>query len=88
MNTNSGEYAAACSLDFSKPPLYYDTFALRDSEGHAHIMQTWPYFQASGSRNALLNNLDAVPVQSCWNGIGMLAHSYNKAQYTLILTLN
>ncbi|KAK4216799.1 hypothetical protein QBC37DRAFT_370686 [Rhypophila decipiens] len=36
INTNSGRYAAACSLelDFSKPPRYYDTFALSDAEGH------------------------------------------------------
>ncbi|OAA48748.1 glycosyltransferase family 69 protein [Metarhizium rileyi] len=69
MDTNGGEYAAACSLDFSKPPLYYDTFALRDIEGHGHVSQTWPYFKARASRNALVGNLDAVPVTSCWNGI-------------------
>ncbi|KPM43845.1 hypothetical protein AK830_g2692 [Neonectria ditissima] len=69
LDTNGGEYAAACSLDFSQPPLYYDTFALRDDKGNAHTMQTWPYFQSSGSRNALVNHLDAVPVTSCWNGI-------------------
>lgn len=70
MDTNDGAYAAACSLDFSKPPLYYDTFALRDAEGSADIMQTWPYFKARGSRSPLVNNRDAVPVTSCWNGIG------------------
>lgn len=71
MDTNGGDYGAACSLDFSKPPQYYDTFALRDSGGSPHLMQTWPYFRAQSSRNALINNRDAVPVQSCWNGIGM-----------------
>ncbi|KAH6898671.1 glycosyltransferase family 69 protein [Thelonectria olida] len=69
LNTNNGEYAAACSLDFDNPPLYYDTFALRDTGGYPHLMQTWPYFQSSGSRNALVNHIDAVPVSSCWNGI-------------------
>ncbi|KJZ78381.1 hypothetical protein HIM_02419 [Hirsutella minnesotensis 3608] len=69
MDTNGGDYAAACSLDFSKPPLYYDTFALRDIEGRGHVMQTWPYLRARMSRNALVNNMDAVPVKSCWNGI-------------------
>ncbi|KAG5988486.1 hypothetical protein E4U43_004732 [Claviceps pusilla] len=69
MDTNGGDYAAACSLDFSKPPLYYDTFALRDIEGHEHVMQTWPYFKASTSRNALVRNMNAVPVTSCWNGM-------------------
>ncbi|POR36522.1 Uncharacterized protein TPAR_03228 [Tolypocladium paradoxum] len=69
MDTNGGDYAAACSLDFSKPPRFYDTFALRDMEGKSHAMQTWPYFKARASRNALVNNMDAVPVTSCWNGI-------------------
>jgi len=68
LNTNDGHYAAACSLDFSKPPLYYDTFALRDAKGHEHATQTWPYFRSSKSRNAMLNGLP-VPVASCWNGI-------------------
>ncbi|KAG5664129.1 hypothetical protein HG530_004957 [Fusarium avenaceum] len=69
LSTNGGEYAAACSLDFSKPPEYYDTFALRDTSGQAHAMHSWPYFKSSVSRNALVNHLDAVPVASCWNGI-------------------
>ncbi|KAF5021831.1 hypothetical protein F66182_6124 [Fusarium sp. NRRL 66182] len=69
LSTNGGEYAAACSLDFSNPPEYYDTFALRDMDGQSHAMHRWPYFRSSGSRNALVNHLDAVPVKSCWNGI-------------------
>ncbi|RPA81896.1 hypothetical protein BJ508DRAFT_102054 [Ascobolus immersus RN42] len=66
--TNNGDYAAACALDFNRPPEYYDTFALRDSEGHETVMQTWPYFRARGSRYAIKNNLP-VPVKSCWNGM-------------------
>ncbi|KAK5088383.1 hypothetical protein LTR05_002601 [Lithohypha guttulata] len=73
LNTNNGQYAAACSLDFSRPPHYYDTFALRDSEGHEAVMSTWPYFRSSLSRTALKQG-NAVPVTSCWNG-------YNKAAY-------
>ncbi|GKT55337.1 polysaccharide export protein [Colletotrichum tofieldiae] len=69
LDTNNGLYAAACSLDFSQPPYYYDTFALRDSAGHAHLMQTWPYFRAGESREAMEAFSDAVPVRSCWNGI-------------------
>src|SRR5215469_971730 len=69
LNTNDGIYAAACSLDFSKPPLYYDTFALRDSEGHEHVMQTWPFFRSAQSREAL-TRFSPVPVASCWNGMG------------------
>ncbi|RAL11779.1 glycosyltransferase family 69 protein [Aspergillus homomorphus CBS 101889] len=68
LQTNNGIYGAACSLDFSKPPLYYDTFALRDSLGDEHVMQTWPYFRSAASRNALMN-MEPVPVRSCWNGM-------------------
>ncbi|KAF9879098.1 polysaccharide export protein [Colletotrichum karsti] len=74
LDTNRGQYAAACSLDFSEPPYYYDTFALRDSEGSAHLMQTWPYFRSRRSREALVDRYsDAVPVRSCWNGIVAMA---------------
>jgi hypothetical protein len=72
LDTNRGEYAAACSIDFSKPPDFYDTFALRDSDGHEAVMQTWPYFRASASRYAA-QRLLPVPVVSCWNGMGMFA---------------
>ncbi|KAL8763450.1 MAG: hypothetical protein Q9184_000758 [Pyrenodesmia sp. 2 TL-2023] len=68
LSTRSGEYAAACSLDFSKPPHYYDTFALRDSNGDEAVTSTYPYFRSSASRNALISG-QPVPVQSCWNGI-------------------
>ncbi|KAJ4293217.1 hypothetical protein N0V90_008499 [Kalmusia sp. IMI 367209] len=68
LNTNDGDYAAACSLDFSLPPYFYDTFALRDSQGHEAVMQTWPYFRSSASRYATENFLP-VPVASCWNGM-------------------
>jgi len=70
LDTNEGKYAAACSLDVSDPPLYYDTFALRDSEGDTHLMQTWPYFRSELSQQAMVENWPAVPVKSCWNGIG------------------
>lgn len=68
LNTNDGDYAAACSLDFSKPPYFYDTFALRDSQGHEAVMQTWPYFRSYASRYATEHFLP-VPVSSCWNGM-------------------
>ncbi len=69
LNTNNGNYAAACSLDFSSPPKFYDTFALRDAEGHERVMQTWPYFRSSESRSAMKRS-KPVPVSSCWNGMG------------------
>ncbi|EAS34576.3 polysaccharide export protein [Coccidioides immitis RS] len=68
LGTREGDYAAACSLDFSKPPAYYDTFALRDSSGAKAITHTWPYFLSSMSRHAMMAGFP-VPVQSCWNGI-------------------
>ncbi|CAI7660629.1 unnamed protein product [Penicillium crustosum] len=74
LHTNDGEYAAACALDFSKPPNYYDTFALRDSKGHEPIMQTWPYFSSAASRHAM-KNMSPVPVTSCWNGMVAMSAS-------------
>lgn len=68
LSTRNGEYAAACSLDFKTPPEFYDTFALRDSEGQDYLMQTWPFFRSRASRRAMKANT-AVPVASCWNGI-------------------
>lgn len=55
-------------MDFAKPPQYYDTFALRDSEGHEAVSSTFPYFRSKASRNAMMSG-QPVPVQSCWNGI-------------------
>ena len=69
LHTRDGSYAAACSLDFSKPPRYYDTFALRDSAGSKTLTQTFPYFASTASRQALIRG-QPVPVQSCWNGMG------------------
>lgn len=68
LDTNNGDYAAACSLDFAKWPYYYDTFALRDSEGQETITQTWPYFRSRASRHAVEQAVP-VPVSSCWNGM-------------------
>ncbi|KAK2775001.1 hypothetical protein FQN53_003350 [Emmonsiellopsis sp. PD_33] len=70
LNTRSGSYAAVCSLDFSKPGLFYDTFALRDWKGSAAFSQQYPYFSSRSSRNALIAG-NPVPVQSCWNGIAI-----------------
>ncbi|KAI2793731.1 hypothetical protein POX_a00315 [Penicillium oxalicum] len=74
LNTNHGDYAAACSLDFSKPPFYYDTFALRDSHGHEAVTPIWPFFRDASSRHAM-KKLLPVPVKSCWNGMGIFHHS-------------
>lgn len=68
LGTRNGSFAAACSLDFNKPPSFYDTFALRDAEGANKLMKTWPFFRAAASRRALKAD-QPVPVASCWNGI-------------------
>ncbi|KAK4555345.1 hypothetical protein LTR86_007642 [Recurvomyces mirabilis] len=66
--TRNGNYAAACALDFKQAPAFYDTFALRDADGYAPLMDTWPYFQSALSRKAIKHSLP-VPVASCWNGM-------------------
>ncbi|KAL9070523.1 MAG: hypothetical protein Q9161_004820 [Pseudevernia consocians] len=66
--TRDGDYSAACSLDFAKPPHYYDTFALRDNDGHEAVTSIFPYFRSKSSRSAMISG-HPVPVQSCWNGI-------------------
>ena len=71
INTRDGDYAAACSMDYAKPPAYYDTFALRDIEGYEAVTSTFPYFRSKISRDAMIAG-QPVPVQSCWNGMGML----------------
>lgn len=69
LDTNNGNYAAACALDFVQPPEFYDTFALFDIEGDQYWTRRWPYFRSSKSREALMHN-KPVPVKSCWNGMG------------------
>ncbi|KAF7871521.1 hypothetical protein EAF04_003628 [Stromatinia cepivora] len=66
--TRDGNYAAACAVDFSNPPLFYDTSAPRDTPGQKPITQTRPFFLAAESRNAMKSS-SPVPVKSCWNGI-------------------
>ena len=68
LGARGGEYAAVCSMDYSKPPAYYDTFALRDNNGHEAASSTFPYFRSEASRDAILRG-HPVPVQSCWNGM-------------------
>ena len=69
INTRDGNYSAVCAMDYMHPPHYYDTFALRDSEGHEPVISTFPYFRARESRKAMLSGAPVL-VQSCWNGAG------------------
>lgn len=82
--TRNGDYAAACSLDFAKPPAYYDTFALRDSAGYETVMPEFPYFRTGASRNAIVSG-QPVPVRSCWNGIGEFPYHLSPFQILPIL---
>lgn len=70
--TNQHSYAAACALDFSESytdiPTFYDSFAVRDAQGHPAASQRWPFFLSPVSRAAVLKYAP-VPVQSCWNGM-------------------
>ena len=68
ISTRDGSYAAACSMDYSHPPAYYDTFALRDISGSEAVTSTFPYFRSRLSRDPMVAG-QPVPVQSCWNGI-------------------
>jgi hypothetical protein len=84
LNTRHGQYAAVCSLDFKSPPRYYDTFALRDSNGKAGFSQHYPIFSSRASSQALIAQ-DPVPVKSCWNGIGTLHRFSCRALFTFVL---
>ncbi|KAI4237821.1 MAG: hypothetical protein L6R40_005846 [Gallowayella cf. fulva] len=84
LNTQDGKYAAACALDFLNPPWnhveaqvrghhppgMYDDFATRDSAGNVLGSHLFPYFSSALSKKAVISGHD-VPVQSCWNGLGI-----------------
>ncbi|KAK7753256.1 hypothetical protein SLS62_004775 [Diatrype stigma] len=67
-NTRNGDYAAACSMDYKSPPLYYDTFALRDDLGLKTASLHWPWFQSPRARESAWRG-EPIRVSSCWNGI-------------------
>jgi Cryptococcal mannosyltransferase 1 len=73
-NAASGkaEYRAACSMDFSNPFKFYDTFASRDLEGYSMGLPIYPWFSSAGksqSRQDVFDQKDAVRVRSCWGGM-------------------
>lgn len=68
LNTRDGDYAAACGMDYKEPPLYYDTFALRDDLGLKTASLHWPWFQSPTARDSALRG-EPVRVASCWNGV-------------------
>jgi hypothetical protein len=68
-DTHNGDYAAACALDFINPIKYYDTFALRDTEGNGIGLPFYPFFTPGESQSAVLAGRESVPVKSCWGGM-------------------
>jgi hypothetical protein len=70
LQTNEGQYAAACGLDYSRPHLFYDTFAMRDFDGNPMIGTLFPFFPQGKTRRQLLDHKTNVEVKSCWNGMG------------------
>ncbi|KAJ5182612.1 hypothetical protein N7492_000228 [Penicillium capsulatum] len=72
LDTNHGDYAAACSVDFSKPPNYYDTFALRDARGHEAVSSTWPFFRDAATRRGM-KHFTPIPVKIAMDAAPFLA---------------
>ncbi|KAL2853885.1 cryptococcal mannosyltransferase 1-domain-containing protein [Aspergillus pseudoustus] len=72
LNTNYGTYTAACSFD----PLNFSAldglFALRDTDGYEPVMQKWPFFRSSRSRDDMKSMLP-VRVRSCWDEMVFMA---------------
>ncbi|CAF1222566.1 unnamed protein product [Adineta ricciae] len=68
LQTNSGNYAAACALDFINPVKFYDTFATRDSSGYSMGLPLYPYFSPGQSQSQTLRN-SLIHVKSCWSGM-------------------
>ena len=72
--TNGGSYSVACAFDYHYPArlaTYYDTFALRDTNGDGSLAVQFPYFRAEDSRQAILRG-DSARVSSCWNGMALM----------------
>ena len=71
-STNEGDYRAACAVDFTHGPIFYDSFATRDFDGYGIGQPLYPWFSPAGSaisRNDVRRQTDAVRVRSCWGGM-------------------
>jgi hypothetical protein len=72
MASNQSEYLATCAMDFIRGGTLYDSFVIRDVDGHEITWFTYPWFTPFGSgttRNDVLSQTDAVRVNSCWSGM-------------------
>jgi hypothetical protein len=70
MQTNNGQHAAACGLDYFRPHLFYDTFAMRDIDGNPMIAILFPFFPQGKTRQQLMAHSTKIQLKSCWNGMG------------------
>ena len=73
--TNGGSYSVACSLDFHYPArlaTYYDTFALRDTNGDETLSVQFPYFRPTTDSLPSILNGHSARVSSCWNGMVLM----------------
>jgi hypothetical protein len=69
LQTNNGDYAAACALDFINPVKFYDTLATRDADGYSMGFIVYPFFSPGTSQSQLLRGDNLVQVKSCWSGM-------------------
>ncbi|UJR38466.1 hypothetical protein I4U23_031134 [Adineta vaga] len=67
LQTNDGDYAAACALDFINPIKFYDTFATRDAAGYSMGLPLYPYFSPGQSQLQIRQRDSLVHVKSCWS---------------------
>lgn len=70
LDTNGGDFDAACGLDFFGR--FYDVFATREIDGRWVGSGDYPYFVDETSQK-LLRQGQPVPVYSCWNGMAAFA---------------
>lgn len=70
LDTNGGDFDAACGLDFFGR--FYDVFATREIDGRWVGSGDYPYFVDETSQK-LLRQGQPVPVYSCWNGMVVFA---------------
>ncbi|CAF1058871.1 unnamed protein product [Adineta steineri] len=69
LQTNHGDYSAACALDFINPIKFYDTFATRDTDGYSMGLPLYPFFAPGQSQSQIRQGHDLVHVKSCWSGM-------------------
>ncbi|KAH8665285.1 cryptococcal mannosyltransferase 1-domain-containing protein, partial [Tricladium varicosporioides] len=78
-------YKSACAVDFHHSWKFYDTFALRSSDGYYPGVRIYPWFTSKGdgiSRRDVLSNSDSVRVKSCWGGMTAFDAKYFQAAAT------